>query len=202
MKNWRKNLTIRKKFSNNLFIQKTMTWEKESFGTIKFVSEKEFKNWKNNKKCRKNRKSQMKMMMMKKMNKVKKNQKNKMNSKKMMRKNQISTSLKMIIKTLKESEKSVNMIKKYKKIKNVSLIFKNKEIKSLTKSKISTINWLKQKNNLKSIKRKNYSKLINYMSHFQSKHHKSNTWLTLMVKINCKKTLVMQFYSKRLHSVG
>ena len=44
----------------------------------------------------------MKMMMTKKMNKVNKNHKNKMNSKKMMRKNQISTSLKMIIKTLKE----------------------------------------------------------------------------------------------------
>lgn len=41
--------------------------------------------------------------------------------------------LKMIIKTLKESEKYANMIKKYKKILKENLILKNKEIKSVPK---------------------------------------------------------------------
>ena len=48
-------------------------------------------------------------------------------------KNLILISQKMIIKTFKESEKYVNMIKKYKKIQKENLILKNKEIKLVLK---------------------------------------------------------------------
>lgn len=96
------------------------------------------------------------MRMNKKMNKANKNLKNKINLKKMMKKNQILTSFKMTTKISKESEKYVNTIKKFKKIKNANLISKNKEIKSPIKLKTSTINSLKPKDNSKFTKRKNF----------------------------------------------
>lgn len=138
------------------------------------------------------------MRMNKKMNKANKNLKNKINLKKMMKKNQILTSFKMTTKISKESEKYVNTIKKFKKIKNANLISKNKEIKSPIKLKTSTINSLKPKDNSKSTKRKNFLKSINCMSLYPLKHLKFNIWSTLITKINFKKTFQMQFYLKNL----
>ncbi len=49
------------------------------------------------------------------------------------KKNLISTSLKTIIRTSKESEKYVSMMKKYNKTKRENQIYKNSETKSLQK---------------------------------------------------------------------
>lgn len=138
------------------------------------------------------------MRMNKKMNKVNKNLKNKINSKKMINKNLILTSFKMTTKTSKESEKYVNMTKKFKRIKNVNPTFKNKETKSPIKSKVSTINLSRPKNNSKSTKRKNSSKLINCMFHYLLKHLKFNIWSILITKTNYKKIFPVRFYLKKL----
>lgn len=70
-------------------------------------------------------------------------------------KNLISQSLKMIIKTLKESEKYANMMKRQNSIQREKVILKNREIKSIIKSKLSLQLLLVLKKNLKPIKRKN-----------------------------------------------
>ena len=175
-----------------------MTWGKESFGIIKYGKEKEFRNLKNNKKCKKSKSNRIKTKTNKKMNKVSKNLKNKINLRKMINKNQILTSFKMTTKTSKESEKYVNMTKKFKRTKNVNLTFKNKETKSPIKSKISTINLSRPKSNSKSTKRKNSSKLINCMFHYLLKLLRFNIWSILITKTNCKKTFPVQFYLKKL----
>ena len=178
-----------------------MTWGKGSFVIIKYGKEKEFKNLKNNKKCKKSRSNLIKMRMKKKTNKVNNNLRNKINSNKMMKKNLILTSFKTTIKTLKESEKYVNTMKKFKKIKNVNPISKSKEIKSRIKLKILTINLSTLKNNSKFIKRKNFSKSINCMFHYLLKHLKFNIWSILTTKINYKKTFPMPFCLKKLHLI-
>lgn len=129
--------------------------------------------------------------------KAKKSLKRKMNSMMRMKKSQISTSSKTITKTLKESGKYVNTTKKYNKIREGSQTCKNKETKFQTRSKPLTTNSWSLRNNLRFIKRKSYSKSINFLSHCQSKPLKSSIWLISTTKEECQKILPTPFFSKR-----
>lgn len=72
---------------------------------------------------------------------------NKMTLKTTKMKSQILTLLKTIIRILKELEKYVSMIRKYKKIKRENLILRNNEIRFLIKLKQLIMSWLNRKNN-------------------------------------------------------
>ena len=104
--------------------------EKELSATIKSDKEKELISSRSRQKWRKKpKKVKMKTRMKIKKNSKKKSQKNQKMNLKMMMKNPTLLSLKTIIKTLKGLEKYVSMMKRYKKIQERRVNYKNNATK-------------------------------------------------------------------------
>ncbi len=174
-------------------------WEKESFVITKLEKGKEFRNSKSNSKWKRRRNNLMRKMRMKRMKKAMRNLRKRMTLMMKMKRNQISTSSKTITKTLKGSEKYVNMTKRLKKTKEENQTWKNRETKSQPKSKTLIMSWWKLKKSWKFIRRRNFSKLTNSSSHYPSKHPKSSIWSTSTTNTDCKKTFLMPYCLRRQH---
>jgi len=126
----RENFNNKRKFFDNSSILKMMLWGKGLSNIIRSNKEKELLNWRNKLNYNKNKNKTRKNKVINQKNKKNKNNNLKVKINLMIKtKNQILLLSITTIKTLKESEKYVNMMKRYSNYQRRRVIFRNKEIK-------------------------------------------------------------------------